>query len=139
MSGHNTTWTETGSEAMWLKVLQDMIKARTAGVPVAPQAAPVGLMSAAELLDRMERGDAPVIVDVRQPEEWAAGHIPGALHIPLGDMPRRMGELNRDAETVLVCRSGNRSGRAAAFLAQQGFTRVYNLQGGMLRWSGPVS
>lgn len=124
---------------MWLNVLRDMVKARTSGVPVTPGQGPVGLISTAELQTRLEKGDVPVIVDVRQPEEWAAGHIPGAVHIPLGEMPRRIGELNPDAETVLVCRSGNRSGRAAAFLAQQGFTRVYNMQGGMLRWSGPIS
>ena len=73
------------------------------------------------------------IVDVREPDEWQAGHIPGALHIPLGELPARVGELP-DGEIVLVCRSGARSGRAVAWLNRSGAAAV-NLDGGMQSWA----
>jgi rhodanese-related sulfurtransferase len=76
-----------------------------------------------------------VLVDVREPEEWRAGHAPGAVHIPLGQLPARMGELPRDGEIVTVCRSGNRSARAADLLRRAGYQRVHNLTGGMIAWS----
>ena len=80
--------------------------------------------------------DDAVVVDVREQDEWDAGHAPGAIHIPLGDLPQRLGDLpDTDAEpVVLVCRSGNRSGRAAAWLTQQGFD-VVNMDGGMKAWA----
>jgi rhodanese-related sulfurtransferase len=76
-----------------------------------------------------------VILDVREPDEWAAGHAPGAIHIPLGDLPARLAELPGAAEgTVAVtCRGGGRSSRAVAWLTQQGYD-VANLDGGMKAW-----
>jgi rhodanese-related sulfurtransferase len=79
--------------------------------------------------------DDAVIIDVREPDEWAAGHAPNAVHIPLGDLPGRLGDLpDTDAGPVAVaCRGGGRSSRAVAWLTQQGFD-VVNLDGGMKAW-----
>lgn len=78
-----------------------------------------------------------VVVDVREAYEYATGHIKGAKLIPLGTLPSRLHELNRDKKIILVCASGARSGRAASFLTKQGY-KVYNLRGGMMRWQGKV-
>lgn len=92
-----------------------------------------------ELERRLREGDAPLIIDVRQPEEYARGHIPGARLIPLDQLPQRVGELEPGAEIVAVCRSGNRSGMAAEWLTAQGFLRVRNLRGGLKAWRGPLA
>jgi rhodanese-related sulfurtransferase len=74
------------------------------------------------------------VLDVREPGEYAAGHIPGALLIPLGELPDRLHEVPEEGPVVVVCRSGNRSGQALRFLRQQGFDNVHNMLGGMLAW-----
>lgn len=71
-------------------------------------------------------------VDVREHEEWAAGHIEGATHIPLSELPVRIGDLP-PGDLVLVCKVGGRSAQAAMYLGQQGYG-VANLAGGMLDW-----
>ena len=78
--------------------------------------------------------DDVVLVDVREPDEWVAGHAPGALHIPMGQLPDRVGELPQGADVVLVCHIGGRSGRATAWLNQQGFA-CRNLTGGMVGYA----
>jgi rhodanese-related sulfurtransferase len=75
-----------------------------------------------------------VILDVREDDEWAAGHVAGATHVPLGDVPQRLGELPDADPLYVICRSGNRSGRAVAWLGQQGFDSV-NVAGGMRAWA----
>jgi rhodanese-related sulfurtransferase len=75
-----------------------------------------------------------VFLDVREPDEWQAGHIAGAVHIPLAELPARLDELSPDAELVVICRSGARSGRAVAWLNQNGFD-VLNVDGGMVAWA----
>lgn len=78
--------------------------------------------------------DDAVIVDCREPDEWAAGHANGALHLPLGDIPARVDELpSTDESLPIICRSGGRSGRAVQWLVQQGFD-VVNVEGGMKAW-----
>jgi len=72
------------------------------------------------------------VLDVREPVEWEAGHIEGALHIPLGELVERRDELPA-AQTLVVCKVGGRSAQAVAYLAQQGY-EVVNLDGGMLDW-----
>lgn len=72
------------------------------------------------------------LIDVREPQEVAAGTLPGAVNIPLGELPARMAELDVDSRVVLLCRSGARSGRAAEYLSANGFADVINLSGGML-------
>lgn len=72
------------------------------------------------------------ILDVREGFEWDAGHIDGALHVPLGELSGRLADLP-DGQTLVVCKVGGRSGQAVAWLAQQGYD-VVNLDGGMLEW-----
>ena len=76
-----------------------------------------------------------IVLDVREPVEWAAGHIEGAIHIPLGQIPARIGELDPQAQTLVVCHVGSRSARAAAWLNAHGHD-VANLEGGMEAWEG---
>jgi rhodanese-related sulfurtransferase len=78
--------------------------------------------------------DDAVVLDVREPDEWEGGHIPGALHIPLSDVPGRLGELPESGEVVVVCRSGGRSARATSWLNQNGYEAI-NLEGGMGAWA----
>ena len=78
--------------------------------------------------------DGAVLVDVREPYEWQAGHAPKARHIPLAQLGRRARDLPANRQLILVCRSGNRSARAAAMLAREGRT-VSNLSGGMHGWA----
>jgi rhodanese-related sulfurtransferase len=72
------------------------------------------------------------LIDVREPGEVAGGSLPGFVNIPLGQLPSRVGELDPRRRVLLLCRSGNRSGQAAYWLAAQGFDDVVNLEGGML-------
>ncbi|MEF3696444.1 rhodanese-like domain-containing protein [Desulfolutivibrio sp.] len=80
--------------------------------------------------------DAVNLVDVRQDWEYREFHLPGARLVPLGELPDRFSELDREKPTVAYCRSGRRSAAAAAILAGQGFSPVINLAGGVLAWSG---
>jgi rhodanese-related sulfurtransferase len=79
------------------------------------------------------------LVDVRQPEEVASGSLTGAVNIPLDQLPDRIGELDPNRRTVLLCRSGNRSGQAADLLVAAGFDEVINLEGGMLAYEAEQS
>ncbi|ALS21505.1 MULTISPECIES: rhodanese-like domain-containing protein [Paenibacillus] len=88
----------------------------------------------AEVKQRIESGEKLFILDVREPEEIALGMIPGAKSIPLMQIPERLAEIPQDGETILVCRSGNRSGRAYEYLEAQGFKGLKNMTGGMLEW-----
>ena len=72
------------------------------------------------------------VLDVREDVEWAAGHIEGAVHIPLSELPARLADVP-DAQTLVVCKVGGRSAQATMWLAQQGY-EVVNLDGGMLDW-----
>lgn len=92
-------------------------------------------ISPEELARKLETG-SPVLLDVREPDEFAGGHVPGAVNMPIGGIPSRMGELDPDAETLLICRSGHRSRTAARRLKRAGFTEVANVRGGMTAWPG---
>ena len=74
------------------------------------------------------------LVDVREPDEWAEGRIPGAVHIPLGDLPARAGEVDPTRPVIAVCRSGRRSLAAADALLAAGFAEAASLAGGMIAW-----
>ena len=77
---------------------------------------------------------ALTVLDVREDDEWQAGHIDGAVHIPLMQVPARITELPADRQVLVVCRVGNRSARATAYLQAQGVDAV-NLSGGMMAWA----
>jgi rhodanese-related sulfurtransferase len=78
--------------------------------------------------------DGLVVLDVREPVEWSHGHIEGALHIPLMDLPQRVEEVP-SGQTLVVCKIGGRSAQAVGYLVQRGVDAV-NLDGGMLEWAG---
>ncbi|HEY0000170.1 MAG TPA: rhodanese-like domain-containing protein [Actinoplanes sp.] len=75
------------------------------------------------------------LLDVREPDEWTAGHAPGAHHVPMMEIPARMSELPTDADVVVVCRSGGRSGQVVSYLVGNGWDNVRNLDGGMQSWA----
>ncbi len=77
---------------------------------------------------------AAAILDVRELDEWAAGHIPGATHIPLGDLPTRLAEIPASGSLYVICRSGKRSAQAVAWLTHQE-RRSVNIAGGMQAWA----
>ena len=94
-------------------------------------------VDAAGLQGMLGKPDAPLVLDVRQPDEYAAGHIPGAVLLPLPQLNQRLAEVPDQRLVVCVCRSGSRSGVATHLLrAKQ--RNVLNLSGGMLGWRGPV-
>lgn len=93
-------------------------------------------VAAADLADRIGNDTAPAIFDVRTPEEYAEGHIPGAINIPHTDVAARAGELSayKDREVVVYCGSGRRAAMAEADLAAAGFDNVRDLEGHMKGW-----
>lgn len=95
-------------------------------------------MTVRELKARMDGGRAPVILDVREPFEAAICRIQGSRLISLGELPRRLDELDPAAEIVVYCKSGVRSARAVAFLREKGFSRATNLAGGILNWISEI-
>ena len=95
-------------------------------------------MTVRELKARMDGGRAPVILDVREPSEAAICRIPGSRLISLGELPRRLDELDPAAEIVVYCKSGVRSARAVALLREKSFSRATNLAGGILSWINEI-
>ena len=84
----------------------------------------------------MYTGQKAVIVDVREDSEWNEQHIPGAIHIPLGQLSERLSELKqyKDSPVITQCRSGGRSAQAFDVLKSAGFSKVYNMDGGIMAW-----
>jgi len=91
-----------------------------------------------ELKRKMDAKENFFLLDVREPNEYQIGKIPGSTLIPLGEVPQRYQEIPKDREVVVHCKMGGRSAKAAAFLRQQGFKNVKNLKGGILDWSDKV-
>lgn len=91
-------------------------------------------ITAEEVKTRLDKGEQLIIIDVREDDEVALGSLPGAKHIPLGQIPARLEEIPNDRETIIVCRSGNRSSMALEFLKTHGYNNLVNLSGGMLAW-----
>jgi sulfur-carrier protein adenylyltransferase/sulfurtransferase len=89
-----------------------------------------------EQVKAMRDGGAPlVLVDVREPREWAISDLPGSVKIPLGTLPQSLAKLSKEDDIVVYCRTGGRSGNAVQFLRQQGFEKAKNLVGGINRWA----
>lgn len=93
----------------------------------------------AELNEKLANGEDVVLIDVREPHEWSAGHIDRAVHIPMNQVPQRLAEIPKDREVVMICRSGARSGHVQQHLLQNGYSRIRNLTGGMQRWAREVN
>jgi rhodanese-related sulfurtransferase len=95
-------------------------------------------ISVGELKARRDRGEEPLVLDVREGWELQLASIPDVVHVPMNDLPGRLAEFARDAETIVMCHAGGRSMRVAQFLSNQGFTNVANLSGGISAWSESV-
>jgi len=95
------------------------------------------VITSADLVQRLETADAPVILDVRSPEEYAEGHIPGAINVPYDQIPANLDSLESflSDEVVVYCRTGRRAGVAEKALSEAGFTQVLDLEGHMTSWN----
>jgi adenylyltransferase/sulfurtransferase len=95
-------------------------------------------ITVAELKERMDRGDAPAVIDVREPHEHQICSIPGARLIPAAQLAAHLSELDPSQEVVVHCRGGGRSTKAVAMLREKGFTHARNLKGGVLAWVNEI-
>jgi adenylyltransferase/sulfurtransferase len=91
-----------------------------------------------ELKRRLDAGEALTVLDVREPWECEIARLPGSINIPLDELPRRLGELDAHATTIVMCKAGGRSRRAAQFLAGAGFDQAVNLAGGIDAWARDI-
>lgn len=87
---------------------------------------------------RLWQNKEAIIIDVRTMQEYHAGHIPEVPLIPLNELANRSDEVPRNQKVLFICRSGNRSGQAVSLLKNKGFDNIYNIEGGMIAWRGPV-
>ncbi len=78
-------------------------------------------------------GDTAVLLDVREDDEWARGHVPGAQHMPMAEVPARMGEIDPEKDLYVICHTGGRSHRVALYLERNGYEPVH-VDGGMVAW-----
>jgi rhodanese-related sulfurtransferase/TusA-related sulfurtransferase len=92
-----------------------------------------------ELEKKLEASENITVLDVRETAEYAFNHIPNSISIPLGELEQRLGELDKEKEIFVVCRTGNRSDLAAQKLAEKGFTKVINVVPGMSQWTGKTT
>ena len=107
-------------------LLSGLLKAESNAIPA------ISPVEAEQLFNKKKA----VIIDVREDSEWKEQHIPGAIHIPLGQLPERLTELKqyKDSPVIAQCRSGRRSAQASDVLKSAGFSKVYNLEGGLNAW-----
>ena len=120
-----------------LAVVGSLLAAVTlAAEPVQPPPpAKVAMMTQEQLVQHQtQHADHLFVLDVRTPQEFAEGHVPGAVNVPHDQLASRLGEVPKDKDVVLYCRSGRRSALAAGVLAANGYTRVSQLEGDMQAW-----
>lgn len=91
-----------------------------------------------ELQQKIEANENVAVLDVREPAEYAFGHIADAINIPLGELDDRIDEIKSDKELFIICRTGSRSDLAAQKLTEKGMENVKNVVPGMSQWNGPV-
>jgi sulfur-carrier protein adenylyltransferase/sulfurtransferase len=91
-----------------------------------------------ELKSLREKGASVVLVDVREPREYAVSDLPGSVKIPLGTLPKSLEKLGKQDDLVVYCRTGGRSAKAVEFLLANGFTRARNLVGGINHWAEAI-
>jgi len=95
-------------------------------------------ISPQEVEEKVNKGIAVQLIDVREPEEYASGRIVGSKLIPLSNFVERSNEIHSEGEVICICRSGNRSAKACEHLTSLGFKNVSNMDGGMMEWKGEV-
>ena len=95
----------------------------------------VPAMDVEKLREMMQSPTPPIVIDVREKKENDLCKIPGSVLIPVGELPQHLAQVPKDKPVVLHCHHGGRSGRATAFLMEQGYTNVFNLTGGIHAWS----
>ena len=128
MCGEHRTITKLIDYAEFCGIRGEEVEAKPLNIPeITPR----------ELKARLDRGDDIYILDVREPHEYQICNLRGHL-IPLGDLPKRVSELDSSREIVAHCRSGKRSADAVQFLTNAGFRKIWNLKGGILAWSDEV-
>jgi rhodanese-related sulfurtransferase len=98
----------------------------------------VPTISVAELGERLKASPPPLLLDVREPGEFAGGHVPGALNVPLAGVGVYAEDLDPGQEVIVICRSGNRSATAARRLRAKGFQHVTSVRGGISAWKGEL-
>jgi sulfur-carrier protein adenylyltransferase/sulfurtransferase len=91
-----------------------------------------------ELRRRLDAGEALTVLDVREPWEYAIARLAGSINIPLDQLPQRLAELDAQGTTIVMCKAGGRSRRAAQYLAGAGFNQAVNLAGGIDAWARDV-
>lgn len=91
-----------------------------------------------ELQGQIDAGDKLAIIDLREPELYRAGHVPGAKNIPFEQFNNRINELNPEDKIVLVCHTGPMGDVSGSLLSEKGYAKVSNLKGGMAAWSGKL-
>lgn len=105
-------------------------------VPVQAQAAPqVPLIEPAQVRGLMSLGGKLTIVDVRTPEEYAQGHLDGAILMPLDNLPNTYSSLPKKGKLIVYCRSGHRSAKAVQFLVEHGYSNAISMNGGYVAWT----
>jgi rhodanese-related sulfurtransferase len=122
-----------------MKLFRFTVKAAGAMLIAAGCALPVSVQAAGSVdaqQGRTMQNQGALLLDVREPAEYADGHAPGSRLIPLGQLKNRVSEIQafKDKPVVVICRSGRRSAQAAGILSQLGFTNIHNAEGGMLAW-----
>jgi rhodanese-related sulfurtransferase len=131
-----------GGVAMAANAAEPAAETKAPSVPVAapaarapaPQVALPAMSQAALLEHQAKHADHLFVLDVRSPEEFREGHVPGAVNVPYDQITARIAEVPKDKDVVLYCRSGRRAGIAADVLAANGYTRLSHLEGDMPAW-----
>jgi len=131
-----------GGVAMAANAAEPAAATKAASVPAAvpapsapaPQVALPEMSQAALLEHQAKHADHLFVLDVRSPEEFREGHVPGAVNVPYDQIAARIAEVPKDKDVVLYCRSGRRAGIAADVLAANGYTRLSHLEGDMPAW-----
>ena len=101
-----------------------------AGLPVEQ----LPLLSVQQLKKKVDQGEDLTLLDVRRQDEWDTGHVPGAMHVFVGQVERRLSEIPRDKPVVVMCNVGHRAGIAASILLREGYPEVFNLLGSVTAW-----
>jgi phage shock protein E len=125
------------ARAAWLGVVATVLAwTAGAGEPSGTQASPVAVMTQEQLVEHLTRHPQHLFVlDVRSPQEYAEGHVPGAVNVPHDQLASRLAEVPKDKDVVVYCRTGRRTALATEVLAANGYKRISRLEGDMQGWA----